>query len=262
MLELKAQRRVLDHQLHMAQEIQGRLTPSVLPKLPGVEVAVHYQPAMWVGGDYCDVWLLPDQRLALAVGDVSGKGLPAAMVMANLQAALRTAASFCPRPSDAMEHVNRHLGQHLPERMFVTLFFGVFEPRGGQLEYVNAGHIPPWLIGPGPRVASLGRPRDRVLGVSSEGFTTESATIASGAGLLAVTDGVTDAVSPEGEEFGLVGVERHMQTAEAHTARQIVERATEAVARFRGLAPQQDDLTIVGLHRSAGDTQAPATPRG
>ena len=99
LLEFKTQKRVLDNQLSMAQNIQTRLTPTEMPRIPGVDIAIHYAPAMWVGGDYFDIWSLPDGRLAFAVGDVSGKGLPAAMVMSNLQAALRTATSFLSRSS-------------------------------------------------------------------------------------------------------------------------------------------------------------------
>ncbi len=247
--EVRAQRRVLDYQLGLAREIQSRLTPAALSSVPGVDVAFHYEPALWVGGDYCDLWLLPDGCLAFAVGDVAGKGLPAAMVMANLQAALRTATVFCRSPDEAMAHVNRHVAKHVPEGMFISLFFGILDPRDGRLEYVNAGHLPPFLVHPETGVASLGQPKNGLLGVMDEPFLTEVRTLAPGMGLLAVSDGITEARAPDGSMFGMKRIEELLRTSPVQSARQLVQMATEAAARFRGLGPQQDDITVLGLLR-------------
>jgi len=250
--ELNAERRALDGQLARAREIQAKLTPSDLPSLPAADVALHYEPAMWVGGDYCDVWVMPDERLAFVVGDVSGKGLPAAMVMANLQAALRTAATFCASPADTITHVNAHLDQCSTEEMFVTLFFGLYDVFTGRLEYVNAGHIPPLLLTAKGAVESFGLPRDPVLGVSRGRFTSEVKLIAPGAGLLVVTDGVTEARSPADEEFGTERLEVVLRKAEDHSARGLVEAVRKTATRFRGHGPQQDDTTILALVRPEG----------
>ena len=249
LLDLKAEKRVLDHQLAMARSIQSRLTPARMPDVPGVDGAFHYEPAMWVGGDYCDVWLLPDGRLAFAVGDVSGKGLPAAMVMANLQAALRTATSFCDQPAEAVEHLNRHLCRHLPEDMFVTFFLGLFEPASGRLEYVNAGHLPPLLLQAGAPPVELPLPGNPVLGVLADPFTSEVQIIAPNAGLLVVTDGITEARSPAGEELGAEGLAKALRKLRVRSAKQIVAAAQKAAADTRGFLPQQDDITIFALFR-------------
>ena len=249
LLDLKARTRALDHQLSLARTIQSKLTPSEMPNMPGVDVAVYYKPAMWVGGDYCDMWRLPDERFAFAVGDVSGKGLPAAMVMSNLQAALRTATAFCPRPSDAMEHVNHHLRRHLPDNMFVTLFLGVLDPHSGRLEFVNAGHIPPLLVQPGVRAWWLGEPNNPILGVMEDRYTAGTETIAANTGLLAVSDGITEAAASDGEQFGMDRLEKLMRSADVGSARQMTETATKAAARFSGLCPQQDDITVFALYK-------------
>jgi len=255
LLEAKAERRVLDQQLALARRIQARLMPSSIPQVPGVDVAVYYEPAMWVGGDYCDVWVLPDGRLCFVVADVSGKGLPAAMVMTNLQAALRTAISLCPGPSDAMDHVNRHLLEHLPDNMFVTLFLGLFEPRSARLEYVNAGHVLPVLIGPDGGVSSLGPPSNPILGVLEDPFVTDVETIGPGAGLLIVTDGITESTAEDREQFGCERLEQLMQTTGVQSAQQMVEMTTEAATRFRDLRPQQDDTTVLALRNRGHDDQ-------
>lgn len=249
MLDWRAKRSVLDHQLSLAREIQAKLTPKKLARVPGVDVALYYRPALWVGGDYCDVWQLADKRLAYAVGDVCGKGLPAALVMANLQAALRTATSFCPRPSEAIAHVNDHLRRHLPEDMFVSLFFGLFDPSSGAVEYVNAGHIPPWIVGPRGAVTSLDSPRDTILGVSGGQFSAAVATIAPGQALLSVTDGITEAMSAGGQQFGAHRLEELLRGVDFASSQEVVRAVLKATARFRGNQAQHDDVTVLVLLR-------------
>ena len=252
--EARAQREVLDHQLRTARQIQSRLTPTGLEAIAGADVAICYEPALWVGGDYCDVWPVADGRLALAVGDVAGKGLAAAMVMANLQAALRSTMLFCPDLSDAVGHVNELLRQNLPENMFVTLFVGLFDPSAACLEYVNAGHIVPRLIGPGGRVARLGRPKNLPLGVEAGSFEPDTEALAPGAALVVVTDGITEATSSGGELFGEKGLEEALAGGETASAEQIVADVVAAAAAFRGDLPQQDDVTVLALlnARAAG----------
>lgn len=246
-LEAKAERRVLDYQLSLARQIQSGLTPRAIADIPGVDIAIFYEPALWVGGDYCDLWRLPDGRVTFAVGDVCGKGLPAAMVMSNLHAALRVATLFCPGPALAMEHVNRHVGQHVPEGMFITLFLGVLDAKSGRLEYVNAGHIPPLLVRPGAGVTSLGQPANGVLGLWQGSFTAEATQLEAGTGLLVVTDGLTEAADAKGDLFGLKRVQAVLESAPIRSAQQMVQMATEGAATFCGLRPRQDDMTALAL---------------
>jgi phosphoserine phosphatase RsbU/P len=255
-----------------------------------VEVAVHYEPAMWVGGDYCDVWPLEDGRIAFAVGDVSGKGLPAALVMTNLQAALRTTLSFCRDLPEVMGRLSRHLEAHLPEGMFVTMVLGLLEGREGMddgreglLEFVNAGHILPMLRSPAGEVTELGTPRNPPLGIASGTYEMESLRLPAGAGLVVVTDGITECLSPAGEEFGVEGLRKTLAAATrgiapadaaasgvAATApasgaasggppdgppggppggQDLLSAVTRAMAGFRQTLPQHDDVTVLAIVR-------------
>ena len=250
--EARAQREVLDHQLRTAREIQSRLTPTGLEAIAGAEVAVCYEPALWVGGDYCDVWSLADGRLAFAVGDVAGKGLPAAMVMANLHAALKATLSFCPALAEAVGHVDELLRQNLPENMFVTLFVGLFEPSAARLEYVNAGHIIPRIVSPRGDIAPLGRPANRPLGVSAEAFEPYTEALDPDAALVIVTDGITEAASPDGELFGEKGLEKVLAAEAGDSAGRIVTAVAAAAADFRRDLPQQDDVTVLALLAARG----------
>ena len=247
--EMCAKRRVLDRELAMAEEIQAKLTPKGAPDVAGVDVAVLYRPAMWVGGDYCDIWSPPDGRMALALGDVSGKGLPAALVMANLHAVLRTAAEFCGDPSEVMVRVNQHLLRHLPEGMFVTLFFGLLTPGDGMLQYVNAGHILPLLIDAKSGASPLGRPSNPVLGVVDRPFAAETQELTHGTTLLAVTDGVTETRDPDDEEFSFERLGRLAGEWTERSAEEIVQAVADAATDFRKDRPQHDDTTILALAR-------------
>lgn len=251
--EAKAESRVLDQQLSLARKIQSRLIPTQPHPVEGLDLAVSYQPAMWVGGDYCDVWRLGDGRLAFAVGDVCGKGLPAAMVMASLQAALRATMSFCCDLSQVIAHVQEQLQRHLPEDMFVTLVLGLFEPSQGRLEYVNAGHILPLLFGPSKEPWALGEPTNPPLGAMEGPFRTCVELVPPQTGLVVVTDGVTEVASPAGELFGSERLRQLIAGAEIRSAGQAVKAITDAVSLFRQDLPQQDDITVFALiHRGAG----------
>jgi len=253
--ERNAERRVLEHQLALARKIQSSLVPTDIAEVSGVDIAICYQPAMWVGGDYLDIWSLSDGRLAFAIGDVMGKGLPGALVMTNLQAALRTTTEFCTVPDEVIQHVDRHLRRHLESQMFVTMVLGIFDPSSGELEYVNAGHLLPLIIKDPHSVSPLGEPRNPPLGVAEVKFKKDRQTLAPGWGLLAVTDGITEARSPQNDQFGEARVEQVLTGTRFLSARQIVHAVASAAADFRKPHPQQDDVTLLAiLNRSTEQT--------
>ena len=254
--QMKAERQRLDEQLSLARDIQAKLTPTVPEGGFQVDLAVCYKPAMWVGGDYCDVWALENGRIAFAVGDVSGKGLAAAMMMSNLQAALRTTMTFCSDLSAVVEHINRHLCHSLRDDMFVTFFLGLFDPSENKISYVNAGHIPPLLMIPSESARSLGKAANPPLGILERPFAMNEQTMAPGASLLVMTDGIIEAKSPDGEMFTLGGVSRLMTEKKADSARQLVHGLTSAVADFRQTRGQHDDITVLALvnRRPPSDT--------
>jgi serine phosphatase RsbU (regulator of sigma subunit) len=245
--EAKAERRILDQQLALAHDIQAKLIPGELEQGFAVDVAVCYEPAMWVGGDYYDVWSLEDGRIAFAVGDVAGKGLPAAMIMSNLQAALRTTMTFCSEPSTVAEYVNRHLCENLHDDMFVTLFLGLFDPTRNEMSYVNAGHIQPLVMRPSEGAQLLGEPANPPVGIFEGAFETVVERIEPDASLLVVTDGITEAASPDGERFEMERLVELMGVSEARSAQDLVQLVAKGAAEFRQMLPQQDDITVFAL---------------
>lgn len=247
--EANAERRVLDQQIELARQIQVRLMPSRVEGIPGVDVAFRYEPAMWVGGDYCDMWRLEDGRLAFAVGDVSGHGLGAAMVMANLHAALRNTMSFCTQPGQVLQHITRYLCRHTPGNMFVTLVLGLFDPTSGQLEYVNAGHILPFVVSPDGTVSKLGEPRHPPLGITESVFETDTIPLATGETLVVVTDGITEAGDRDSGMFGTERLREILAAAGPAPSDQIVASVAETAADFRQPLPQQDDVTVFAMRR-------------
>lgn len=249
LMQARVQRSVLDCRLSLAQRIQSGLTPTVPKDLGGVDLALCYKPVTWVGGDYCDVWSLEDGRLAFVVADVCEKGLPAALAMISLKTALRTAVTFCSQPSEIINHLNRHLMRNMPAETLVTLFLGLFDPQDGGLEYVNAGHPQPLIIGPKPVVVPLGASNDTPIGVADAHFRAGSQSI-QGAKLLVFTDGLTQARSPDGKVFGQDRLGHLLRTADDRSARGITNLATKAVKDFRKSCTQLDDITVLCLGES------------
>lgn len=235
--------------LASARRIQLELMPRKLPRIPGVDVAFHYEPAQCVGGDYCDVWKSDDTHLAFVVADVAGKGVPAAMVMAGLQASLRAGAAFCRGPAEAIEYVNEHLACRLPDGLFVTLFFGQLNVETGRLDYVNAGHVLPLLRSSGGHVESVGSPVNSVLGIGGGPFVAQSRMLAPDDTLIVVTDGITESESAEGEMLGTGGLRAILQSEPIATAEDLVRQVTAGASRHRGGNPASDDLTVLAVRR-------------
>ena len=250
LMQAKAERSLFDHELSLAQKIQSNLAPKIPQDLSGVDLAVHYKPVMWVGGDYCDLWSLKDGRLAVSVGQVCDMGLPAAIVLSGLRILLRTTLSFCSEPSEVMKHVNSHLIQDLPEGISATLFLGLFDLSTGTLEYVNAGQPQPLIIQPKSTGEVLGQPNDSVLGVRDNVFQTKLHKINKGEKLFFYTDGVTNAHSPDGEQFGLKHLTYLLKTGGDSSASEIITSVTKAVADFGRTLPQNNDITLLCLGKS------------
>jgi len=250
LMQAKAERSLFDHELSLAQKIQTKLAPSVPEDLSGIDIAVHYKPVMWVGGDYCDIWSLKDGRLAFVVGDVSDMGLPAAVVLSGLRVLLRTTISFCDELSEVMKHVNSHLIQDLPEGISATLFLGLFDTSAGVIEYVNAGHAQPVIVQPQAAPQPLGQPNDSVLGVQDTIFQAKRHNIEKDERVLVFTDGVTKAQSPDNEQFGMERLVHILKSTADHSAVRIIDSVTQAVTDFRQRLPQNDDITVLCLGKS------------
>ncbi len=246
----------LNHELGIAREIQQNALPHTFPEHSKFQLYGSMNPALSVGGDFFDFFDLPDNQLGLVVGDVSGKGVPAALFMMVCQALVRSNASSVATaglsPADLMLRINEQLFANNPAMMFVTLFYGVFQPRTGTLTYAMGGHECPLLVCADGRVQQLPNPEGVALGIMAQtGFAEASVEIAPGGALFLYTDGVTDALNPEDQRFGLARLEALLGTQGGLDAATISKNVVQAVNNFAGHAPQEDDLTCLVMSRPA-----------
>lgn len=197
-----AQREVQEQELARAREIQMNLLPKEIPQVAGFEIAGTWEPARTVGGDYFDVIRLSDTKVAICIADVVGKSVSAALLMANVQATVRAFASESSSPSWLCSRVNSVLCSNIATGKFVTLFYGILDAVAGTLRYTNAGHLPPILVSLSGQAQQLGS-NGALLGVFPQ-WKFEEATLElmPGDRLVLFTDGITEAMTPDGEEFG------------------------------------------------------------
>lgn len=182
-----------------ARQIQRTLQPQKVGELPGYDVDTFYQPFRDVGGDYFDVIDLPGSRTLFAMADVSGKGMPAALLAANIQALVRSIASVDAEPLTLARRIDEHLGRYTPTNRFATAVFVVLSRESGELTYVNAGHNPPMVVSPGSvaLLEATGLP----LGLIADSeYGARSAVLPAGGALLLYTDGLTDSMAGENPE--------------------------------------------------------------
>jgi phosphoserine phosphatase RsbU/P len=238
-------------ELSEALKIQQRLLPQQVPQIDGWELAVSWQPASGVGGDCFDMIRLGDTRLAISIADVVGKGIPAALLMSNLQAAVRAFASEAVEPQALCHQVNRILCGNIAEGRFISFFYSVLDAPTGVMTYTNAGHYLPMLVRADGAVERLGA-GGPVLGVLSDAEY-EQAHVGIGPGdrLVMFTDGLTEARSAADEEFS---EERLLDAAVAHracSAPALQARLADSVATFTG-GRLQDDATLIVLAADLG----------
>jgi sigma-B regulation protein RsbU (phosphoserine phosphatase) len=238
-------------ELSEALKIQRRLLPQQVPQIDGWELAVSWQPASGVGGDCFDTIRFGDARLAISIADVVGKGIPAALLMSNLQAAVRAFASEVVEPRELCQQVNRILCGNIAEGRFISFFYAVLDAGSGTLTYTNAGHYLPMLVRADGTTERLGV-GGPVLGVIADAdYEQAQATLATGDRLVLFTDGLTEARSPSDEEFG---EQRLLDAALAHracSAPALQARLADSVAAFTG-GHLQDDATLMVLAADVG----------
>ena len=248
MAEYKAERTALNNQLSTALEIQSNLMPRSLNLFDEVEVALYYKPAGWVGGDYCDLIRTSDDRLMFAVGDVSGKGMPAAMMMANVHSMIRSMVLFSNSPTEIVQKMNSMLCDTLLDRMFITLLLCFLNPRTGEVEYVNAGHELPLLISSNDgSVKVLGSPANMPLGIQHNRFESQFTTLTPGDGLMLISDGVPDTFSSGDEKFGYDRLLQSVGGMSRQPCDKIVRNVVSSINGFRQSHPQGDDITMLAL---------------
>ncbi len=240
-----ARRERIDREIEIAREVQERLFPQSIPTLPGHSIHGACRPAQGVGGDYYDVLPLDDGTLGLAIGDVSGKGISAALLMASLRASLRGMTMDGPADlAHMMSRVNRLVYESSATNRYATFFFGVYHPDTRLLRYVNAGHNPPYVLrGDGLHTLEGGGP---VIGLLPEAtYEKCHLTLEPGDLLLAYTDGISEALNLSEQEWG---EERMLDAARArlpHDASTILKHIVQEADRFAATAPQHDDMTLL-----------------
>src|SRR2546425_3548943 len=227
-----------------ARDIQQRLLPTELPELPGCDIQAFWQPANEVGGDYLDVIPLNDTAAALCIADVSGKGLPAALLMSNTQASLRAFAQTMKRPAQVCGHLNRVVSENSRAGRFTTLFYGVLDFTDRTLRYTNAGHVPPMLVRQNGEVIRLSD-GGTVLGIFPDAaYEERQVRLEAGDRLVLLTDGITEAENAGGEEFGEDRLTRLLVENRRLPADELKRVLLDAVASFAAHG-FQDDATLV-----------------
>jgi hypothetical protein len=236
--------------LEVARQIQFGLLPFEPIERGPYSIATAMRPANTVGGDYFDVIDLEGGRLAIAVGDVAGKGMPAALLMALLQGSLRTLLSAGLRGRELMAKLNAHLCANIPSNRLVTLFYAELDLATGMLEYVNGGHNPPFLVPAGERPLRLGATA-MALGVTTEAcFESMLVEIAPGDRLVLYTDGVTEAENARDQEFGEERLSAWIEANRDEPGRRLLDGVIAEVLHFCGAARPRDDMTLMSVARS------------
>ncbi len=245
----------LQHELKLASKMQQSILPAECPGSPHFRVFGNMKPAQEVGGDFYDVTSLPDGRLAVAVADVSGKGVPAALFMMSSCTLLRGSTIGSDDPAEVLRTTNSALYETNESTMFVTVFFAVFEPGSGRLRYANGGHNHPVVVHADGSSDVLPKTQGVALGVV-EDFEYESGelTLAPGDTLVLYTDGVTEAENAAAEQFEMERLRGLFAGAPPDSAEAAVAEVFRAVEEFAGDAPQFDDITCLVLRRHAAGT--------
>jgi serine phosphatase RsbU (regulator of sigma subunit)/anti-sigma regulatory factor (Ser/Thr protein kinase) len=248
------QRERIEQELRVAQLIQQQFLPQELPDLPGWQVAAYYGPAREVGGDFYDFIKLPDDQIGIVVGDVTDKGVPAALVMATTHSILRAEAPRLIAPSEVLTRVNNLLVEEMPAHMFVTCLYAVLDPASGRIRYANAGHNVPYVSTEGgvTELRATGMP----LGLLPEmTYEEKEATLAPGDTVLLHSDGLAEAHNPDREMFGFPRVAS--LTGEASDGEVLIDRLLKELQEFTGPGvEQEDDITLVTIGRRAAGAAA------
>lgn len=240
----QAQRLRLEGELQMAREVQASLLPERLPEIPGYSLAAEWRSAREMAGDFYDIFALPDERWGIVVADVADKGAPAAMFMAMISSLIRASASSHASPAETLSEVNQRIMTHSTSAMFVTVFYAVLDATTHTVIYANAGHNPPLLRRVAGLIHSL-MPTGPAIGLLEEPTLLDvSLTLSPGDALTIYTDGVTDALNPLGEEYGLARLSAVVRSAPASDAALQLAHLSDDLAAFTQAVSPFDDITF------------------
>jgi sigma-B regulation protein RsbU (phosphoserine phosphatase) len=246
LIEEQRERQRLENEVSIAREVQQQLFPHTLPSVPGLELGAICRPARVVSGDYYDFISLSPTRVGIALADISGKGIFASLLMASLQAALRSAATLDAQSGTAeiVSRVNLHLFSNTSDDRYATLFYAVYDSREKTLTYTNAGHLPPFFLTDG-RVEMLDQ-GGTVVGLFDDARYAEcTRKVAPGSLLVAFSDGLTEPQSVYGEEFGIERLKAEVVRRRGAQVTQLAEGLIAATEQWAGTPEQADDVTVV-----------------
>ncbi len=245
LLEENLEKRRMEEELQMARKVQKGFLPEKIPSTPGLEVAARNRFCLEVAGDYFDVIGMENGRTVLAVGDVSGKGAGAALLMANLQASLRTAAKIGGKLCEIVSGINDLIVQNTPPEDYITFFTGVFDANTGEFTYVNAGHNPPFLLDTNGNCTSLSEGGLILGALPGMHYSQETLILKPGCRLLMYTDGVSEAMNGNDEEFGEERLISFLKQHRSLPCEEFVEKLEREVLEFRGVESLEDDFTLL-----------------
>jgi phosphoserine phosphatase RsbU/P len=257
--EINAHLARLEQELEAARRLQMAMVPQSFPKPSAafpLDLCASMEPAREVGGDLYDFFVTEDGKLCFLVGDVSGKGMPAALFMARTKSLIRITTELMRArhgasagPAEIIARVNRELCQDNSDMMFVTLFFAMIEPATGELEFCNAGHNAPYRLN-GKTVETIEGGKGIILGVRPDAvYSTGRLALAPGDGVYLFTDGVTEANNAAEELFGETRLEAVLRAADGAPCAEIVKSVAYAVRGFVGDALPSDDITMLAIRR-------------
>jgi phosphoserine phosphatase RsbU/P len=245
----------LERELQVAREVQVSLLPREIPQIPGWEFVARWLPARQVAGDYYDFIPGQEGQLGIVIADVSDKGMPAALFMTLTRSIIRSSTDLAIPPVEAMSRSNRLICEDSTRGMFVTLFYALLDPAHNRMTYVNAGHNPPLFFQTGKRpgqgaLSHLDR-TGMAMGVEADTpYEQKTLTLNPGDFVVFYTDGITDALNPQGQDFGMKNLEGVVLAEREHPADQMARVLENELQSFIGQAPLFDDSTFVIVRRT------------
>jgi phosphoserine phosphatase RsbU/P len=250
LIEAYIEKERLEEGLKLAHDIQMSMLPKTFPPFPErgeLDIFAAITPAKKVGGDFYDFFFLDEDRLCFAIGDVSGKGVPAALFMAVIKTLFKAIAGRVQNPSDILSTVNREICRDNDSQMFTSLFCGILDTRTGEIKYSNGGHNPPYHLS-GGGVQQVPKTGGRVLGLLEEtSYGWGRLVLGSGETIFLYTDGVTEAMDPAGQFFSERRLESILTQTKFASAREQIEHLTSQITLFAAGAEQSDDITALAI---------------
>jgi len=245
----------LDHDLEIARDIQRILLPAEAPAINGFQISGLNVPARQVSGDYFDYIQVDDERLGVAIADVSGKGVPASLIMAICRSVLRAEAARNPSPADVLRKVNRQLYPDIKEDMFISMAYLILDHERDGVMLARAGHDAPLLYKRASQSVTPVKSPGMVVGIDSgnvfDRLTADFAVpLERDDCLVLYTDGVTEALNTDGDEFGIDRMIQSLRASATNGAQTIVKRIIEDVRNFTGSSPQNDDITLIAIRKT------------